>query len=581
MNMPGCLRSNWCWRACVLGLGVLSTLMAAGVCYFVSPPLRVHDEFSYRLSAETLLFGRLSNPTPPAWEALQSFHVILQPTYASKYPLGVGITIALGWCLFGSVHAGSWLCCGVWVGSCTWMLAGAVTRRWALLGGVLLVVHPLLQVSWSSSLLHGYLPAIGCALLTGSALRLRRRQNHFAALVGGCGIGVLALSRPFEGLCCTLLCVGLLVLAWHHRGWPVRFRSNLAAGGLASLPVLLALALIVAQNHATTGHWWQMPYQLHEQQYGVAPLFIFGQPKMENFAPSYSIPSLFQAFHADESYQTFLARAGWQGWIRGLGEAVQVVGKLAIPCLPLIAFSGLNWLRFRLSAAALTAVVIQLACSSSVCWVYPHYLAPVLPWLVLLAVLALRTSASPRCQLVGGTYRPGNGWVAPIGRQWMGGTYWRVGLVGGTFLLQAAMLGQLAVSARDAFADCWAKRRQSVEQHLLEQSGKHLVMVKYEDWHNVHHEWVYNSADPKASSIVWARYEDGRWYDAVIGAYGQDRTTWLLHADALADGSADLKQALRKISASEPQKTKSPSQLDCEGPNCDFQNCRAVAGSMN
>src|SRR5579859_3044377 len=49
------------------------------------PKPKVDDEFSHLLLADTLLHGRLANPTPPFWEHFETLEVNMTPTYASVY----------------------------------------------------------------------------------------------------------------------------------------------------------------------------------------------------------------------------------------------------------------------------------------------------------------------------------------------------------------------------------------------------------------------------------------------------------------------------------------------------------------
>src|SRR5580693_5493279 len=64
------------------------------------PTPNVSDDFSYLLIADTLRHFRLANSTHPLHQFFETFFVLQQPAYASIFPLGQGLIIALGWTIF-------------------------------------------------------------------------------------------------------------------------------------------------------------------------------------------------------------------------------------------------------------------------------------------------------------------------------------------------------------------------------------------------------------------------------------------------------------------------------------------------
>ena len=104
----------------------------------------VHDEFSYLLSADTFARGRLTNPSPEVWEPFESEHILVRPTYQSKYQPGQGLFMALGQVLTGHPIWGVWFSAALAAAAIHWSLLGLMSPRWAFLGAILTILHPQL-----------------------------------------------------------------------------------------------------------------------------------------------------------------------------------------------------------------------------------------------------------------------------------------------------------------------------------------------------------------------------------------------------------------------------------------------------
>jgi hypothetical protein len=335
-----------------------------------------------------------------------------------------------------------------------------------------------------------------------------------------------------------------LLGTWWWRRRPAEVFGFLKKTMVVSLcPVIPALAAMAAHNWATTGSWHRMPYQLHEHQYGIAPLFVWGTPKEYNANTLADQSSTIVSYHTGWSLDSYTARAGILGWLQGIAIASLLLLKywgVMLGLLPIL--TCLFWLRFELARWLCVALMFQIIASSSVCWIFTHYLAPVMPWLVVLSIVGLRQAGVwlnsldviRQFQLSLGNKQPPLG-NASVLRLW--------GVAGGCALLaQFIVLVFLATKLNDKPGREWAIERALIEERLQAESGEHLVMVHYAPGHNVHEEWVYNWADLERSKVLWARGERADWNGALFAKYKEHRKIWSLNI--AADGGKPVLLAI-------------------------------------
>ena len=240
------------------------------------PKPAVHDEFSYLLAADTFSHGRLTNPTHPMWIHFETFHELSRPTYASMYPPGQGLVLALGQ-IFHAPWFALWIGMAVLCGLITWALWVWLEPPWAIAGGLLAALH-LTGSYWTDTYWGGTVAAIGGALVVGALARLLRRASPGPALAYGLGLAILANTRPYEGFVlgawsAVFLLVHLVPLV---RGG----RQNLS-DLVHSIALPLAFVLLPAviwmgyYNYRVTGDPLQTPYSLGDKQYSSWSPFLW------------------------------------------------------------------------------------------------------------------------------------------------------------------------------------------------------------------------------------------------------------------------------------------------------------------
>jgi hypothetical protein len=198
-------------RTAVLAVALAAIVTRLALYWVIPIPTpAIHDEFSFLLQADTFLHGRFTNPPHPMWIFLDTIHVLQHPTYQSIYPPAQGAVLALervlGHPWIGVLLSMAGLCAAV-----TWMLQGWFPAKWALLGGVLVLLRIYLFSYWLEGYWGGAAAGAGAALVLGAFPRIVQRQRWRDALLMGVGAGVLANSRPLEGfIFCAPVAVALL-----------------------------------------------------------------------------------------------------------------------------------------------------------------------------------------------------------------------------------------------------------------------------------------------------------------------------------------------------------------------------------
>ncbi len=219
--------------------GLLGVALAAVISWSRGWPAIpvVHDEASFVLAGDTFAKGRLTNPTAPFPEHFETFHVLVRPSYASKYPPAQGLAPAMGEVLTGEPIIGVWITTGILAAALTWMLRAWFPMRSALFGSVLVLLILTGGNSqdgyWISTYWGGTVAATGAALVYGSIRRITQAASRAAGALFALGVGILALSRPFEG---TLVALPALAVAanWFLAMRARRSRARCAASLLRS-----------------------------------------------------------------------------------------------------------------------------------------------------------------------------------------------------------------------------------------------------------------------------------------------------------------------------------------------------------
>jgi hypothetical protein len=445
----------------------------------------VYDEFGHWLVADTLLHFRLANPRHPLHQFFETFFVLQTPSYASIYPIGQGLMLAIGRAIFGLPWAGVLLATAAMCSLCYWMLRSWTTPEWALAGGVLAVIEFGPLSAWMDSYWGGSLAGVAGCLVFGALPRLRAGGGARFGALAGLGIGLHWLTRPYETIFLVLSVLLFLLPSWRALAKPA---------AVAVIILLPAIALSLLQNKQVTGSWTTLPYMLSSYQYGVPAGFTWQrnpEPHLDLTREQqlqYKMQTSFRAT-GPETFKTYLQRLEYR--VRFYRFFFLAPLYVALPFFLL----RLGELRFLWVAVTLLLFALGVNFYS---FFEVHYLGALTCLFILVSIAGLQRLRPDVARLI-------------------------------LFLC----LAHFAFWYARAFSDrVNPGRRVAVDRQLAQGPGQQLVFVRYCPQHIFQDEWVYNGADIDHARVVWAR-DLGASEDQKLLDYYPSRTAWLLEPDAM------------------------------------------------
>jgi len=466
-----------------------------------------HDEYANLLQAETFAKGRFSTPTHAFYQHFESFHILQNPTYASKYPPGQAFFLFLGIKLFGHPWYGVLLSCMIMASCLVWMIKGYFSTRWAFWAGIFIVLRFALWNYWSSSYWGGAVAAIGGALIFGALPRLKSEKKAdvlISSLCFGLGLAFLSQTRIFEGLLLSII-PGIYLLKLIYQNVNAK-KWNKATTLLlpAALVLIFNFSLSAFYNYKITGDPLKMPYSLHADQYSIQPPFLFldqrENPPIYNhevFVRQYSGWEIIEIFSVKDYIR--LKRRHFVRFIRFF---------YYWPFLIALCFLFINRKDIEIPYWTFLLFCAHILFTS---WYHPHYFAPVLAVYYLMLIQSIKYLIHHNNQIIR--------WIARIGIP-----VFMVITFADSRFFATSIPGYINGTQE------YVNKKQKIIDELNQANSKHLILVKYNDDHKLHEEWVYNGPDLDESKILWARYMSEEKNDS-LKSYFKDRKSWLIHAD--------------------------------------------------
>jgi hypothetical protein len=482
----------------------------------------VPDDFSFLLASDTFASGRLTNPTPAMWVHFESIHVSMTPTYMSMYFPSQGLVLAASKVLLGHPWYGLLLVSALMCAAICWMLQAWLPPTWALLGGMMAVLHLGLFSYWVNTYSGGgSLAALGGALVLGALPRFMRAARLRDSLLLAAGVVILGTTRPFEGV---LLCLPVSIVL----GRWLLFGKNRPSASVLFRRTAVPLAMIVAAgawmayyDYRAFGSPVTLPYTINRNMYAMAPYFAWQSQRPQ---PAYQHEAMRSFYYEGElrGFDKFHTLSGFiSGTLIKATRGVLFFSGIAL-LLPLIMLRRVLMDR-RIRFLVLCVFVLMAGMAIEI-FLIPHYLAP-----FTAAFYAIGLQAMRHLRLWSPEGRP-------VGLAMARLTVTLCFVLVGLRLYAVPLHFKLAEWPASEWSGTWygpghfGTERAHIEAGLERLPGRQLVIVRYSPDHYPFDEWVYNTADIDDAKVIWARGMDSA-NDLELIHYYKDRHVWLAQPD--------------------------------------------------
>ena len=365
---------------------------------------KYHDNQSYAIQAQIIASGRLWLPAHAHPDFFDTFHVIVEPVYASMYFPGAAMLYAVGVLL----HLPFWIIGVTIAAGCMAMLYRVIAEVVDNFAGLLAPLW-LVSLVWFrhlSAMLMSHTVLLLLGLLMFWAF-LRWRKNHRLrwALAVGLFAGWAAITRPADALCYALP-VGIVML-WElrRRAWGDWFR--LAGTIIAGAAPFLILQVIF--NLGVTGKPFESPYRFYLDR--DAPQLSFG---FHEYDPS-KLPKsrLMQKNLYHVTFNGRLIREHrperlLETWFHPKDGRLAQIAEATTPALILMPILFVGFLGLATAPRLALFAILPLYCLLYLFYaaLLRHYTPAIAPATIVLGLLGMRQIeiAWPRLRAAGATF---------------------------------------------------------------------------------------------------------------------------------------------------------------------------------